>query len=130
MSKNCDDKECQHWTSDGCFYSGAMIRGLCRRKYMQQQYKDKKRSAVSGQQSAKEEEIQELEIDAKEVRTVQVELEKPEEDAVIGPTVSLDFDGDDQLYEELKKAAEDELRTVRNQALWYIKQGVKHDSAG
>ena len=42
VSKNCDDKECKDWSADGCTYTGRYTKGMCKRKYMQQYYKDKK----------------------------------------------------------------------------------------
>ena len=132
--KTCDDKECQHYVADQCTYIGKMTAGLCKRKYMQKYYQERKTQSaekpVDESVAAEVPETTDASVVAEAPVGMQIELDQTPEAAVQGPSVFLDFEGDDQLYEELKKAAEDELRTVRNQALWYIKQGVKHDSAG
>ena len=136
--KICNDTECKDYTPgapNNCTYKGRYTKGMCKRKYMQKYYKDQEKGkgsrGKSTQVSRKETPAgPQMEIDAKEVRHIQADLEKPAEDAVKGPTLVVYFEGDEQLYEDLKKLAADQLRKVRNQALWYIKKGVRDDSAG
>jgi len=112
----CGDNLCKYWTAEGCTYTGPMPKGVCKRKYMQQYWADrsgKKKPGPSPPPQLKS--------------ATQAGLKKAADGEIIGLTMLLNFEEHKQLYENLKKAAADELRTIHNQALWYIRKGLRND---
>ena len=131
----CSDRRCEFWQPDGCIYQGRITKGLCIRKYHQQNYRDtvkaKRSSAHRKAKNNTGSKAQKPEFPVNrviaEAASVQAELDAPKAGNLDAPTVVLDFGGMEDLYVDLEQAARDDLRTPELQALWLIKKGLRDD---
>jgi len=143
VKAECRDRKCEFWLPDGCTYQGKVIKGLCKRKYMQQAWKEKKKkpvisnqsSVISNQSSVGSNQssvgspstaLRTVSLsNGKQSGAVQRVLDKPvEETAPGGPIIVLDFEGIEDIYEDLEEAAREQVRTPQLQALWYVKRSL------
>jgi len=130
----CQDKDCQFWYADGCTYEGPLFKGECKRRYMQKYHRGKKLQGGKGAGEKVSKATQKKEKTEPALVALQAELEKPAEELVAAPSIVMDFEGMEDVYEDLEQAAQEEVRTPELQALWYVKRGLRdrviiHDRA-